>query len=226
MSTIKQGNTGAEVVRLQRLLQANHYEISEHGIFDESTHETVCRFQEANELEVDGIVGDQTWNALERMEFGKSMTLEELSHRMEVPTNWLTALFNIESQNKTAAENPFTGAIGLIQFMPDTAKALGTTTDLLKTMEYEEQLVYVYRYLKEYTRRIKSFSDLYFSVFFPLAIGKPDDWVLETKKLSALKIAEQNPCYDCIKDGKITVAEVKKVIYKKSGLDDELQQSS
>jgi hypothetical protein len=56
---------------------------------------------------------------------------------------------------------------------------------------------------------------LYFTVFFPLAIGKPDDWVFQTSKLSASKIASQNPAFDLNKDGKLTVAEVREAMLRK-----------
>ena len=44
---------------------------------------------------------------------------------MGVPVSWLDNLISFESGWDPAARNPYTGARGLIQFMPDTAKALG-----------------------------------------------------------------------------------------------------
>ncbi len=142
------------------------------------------------------------------------MTLQELATKLGVSQQWLLKLFRIESKNDPKAVNKFTGATGLIQFMPATARALGTTTAALAAMTYEQQLDYVYKYLKPYTGRFRQFCDLYFAVFFPLAIGKPDDWVMQTSSLSASKIAQQNPFYDVNKDSKITVGEVKSVIDK------------
>ena len=60
--------------------------------------------------------------------------------------------------------------------------------------------------------------DVYFAIFFPAAIGKPSDYVLQTSKLSAGLIASQNPAYDINSDGEITVAEVESKIYKILGL--------
>jgi hypothetical protein len=51
-------------------------------------------------------------------------------------------------------------------------------------------------------------------VFFPLAIGKPDDWVFQSSKLSASLIATQNKGFDINKDGKLTVAEVREIMLK------------
>ena len=42
------------------------------------------------------------------------------------------------------------GATGLIQFMPNTAKSLGTTTAKLREMTFEQQLPYVERYFKQH----------------------------------------------------------------------------
>jgi hypothetical protein len=78
-----------------------------------------------------------------------------------------------------------------------------------------QQLDWVYKYLSPYAGRINSYTDLYFTVFFPLAIGKPDDWVFQTSKLLASKIATQNPGFDLNKDGKLTVAEVREAMLRK-----------
>jgi hypothetical protein len=39
---------------------------------------------------------------------------------------------------------------------------------------------------------MKSFEDVYLAVFFPLAIGKDDDWIFKTSTLSAELIGRQN----------------------------------
>lgn len=59
------------------------------------------------------------------------------------------------------------------------------------------------------------YEDLYFSVFFPLAIGKPDEWIFQTKKLSAGQIAKANKLYDINEDGKIQVKEVRKKLLER-----------
>ncbi len=82
-------------------------------------------------------------------------------------------------------------------------------------MSRVEQLDYVYKYFKPYAGKIKSIYDLYLVTFFPLAIGKPDDWVFEAKNISRSAIAKGNPSFDLNKDGKITIAEFKEAINKK-----------
>ncbi len=141
----------------------------------------------------------------------------QISELLEINPDWLMLVFHIE----TAAvkfgvinhriQNSI-GATGLIQFLKSTAIALGTTTEALKKMSNVEQLDYVYKYLEPYAGKMKNFQDVYLAVFFPAAIGKPDSWVLQTKNLSAEKIASQNQLYDLNKDKKITVGEVKQKI--------------
>ena len=77
-----------------------------------------------------------------------------------------------------------------------------------------DQLHYVYKYFKPWTGKMKSYFDLYLVTFFPAAIGKPDDYVLQTGKLSAATIAKQNPFFDVNKDGKLTVGEIKRRMHE------------
>lgn len=149
--------------------------------------------------------------------------LVRYSDMLGINPNWLMAIMEIESGCNPQAVNSISGATGLIQFMPATAKNLGTTTAKIKQMKGEEQLDYVYKYFKPYTGKIKNLIDCYFVVFFPMAIGKSDNWVLQTSKLSANKIAQQNKGYDLNKDGKITRGEVAQQItsiLKKKGFNE------
>lgn len=94
------------------------------------------------------------------------------------------------------------GAIGLIQFMPDTAKALGTTIEALSNMSNVEQLDWVYKYLKPYISRMKTFGDVYLTVFYPAAVGKSDDYLLPEF------VTKQNKGLDLNKDGRISKKEI------------------
>lgn len=119
----------------------------------------------------------------------------------------LMAVMWSESRLNPRARNPVGGATGLIQFMPATARHLGTTCDALLHMDAERQLDYVEKYFRPYAARCRTFADLYLACFFPAAIGKPGEYVLQTSKLSAGLIAAQNPAFDLNRDGKITVEE-------------------
>jgi hypothetical protein len=74
---------------------------------------------------------------------------------------------------KTEAIKAGTGASGLIQFIPSTAKNLGTTIADLRKMDSLEQLNYVQKYFSSYSGRLNSQSDVLAAVFFPKAIGNP-----------------------------------------------------
>jgi hypothetical protein len=82
-------------------------------------------------------------------------------------------------------------------------------------MSAVDQLDYVEKYLNAYKGKLKSYVDTYFAVFFPLAIGKPNDWVIQGAGISASQIARQNPAFDVNKDGKVQVWEVKKIMLEK-----------
>ncbi len=146
--------------------------------------------------------------------------VREVAVKLEVNPDWLMCVFYLESSVNPAAVNKTTGATGLIQFMPATAKNLGTTTTALAAMSGTEQLQYVYAYLKPYAGRLASVVDCYFAVFFPAAIGKADNWVLQTKSLSASIIAKQNSGYDLDRNGELTVGEVRSAIYKRLGIEE------
>jgi len=68
----------------------------------------------------------------------------------------------------TSIRSPI-GAVGLIQFTEDTAESLGTTTDKLSTLSFEEQSKYVIKYFKQ--RKVKMHYDgkdlkrIYSSIF-------------------------------------------------------------
>lgn len=100
------------------------------------------------------------------------------------------------------------GAVGLIQFMPSTAQALGTTTDSLAAMSDIEQLDYVERYFKPRSGKLKTLEDIYMAILWPAAIGKPSDFVLFARNdPEHPKRYVQNAGLDFNKDGLITKAE-------------------
>lgn len=152
--------------------------------------------------------------------------LRSICSTLGINPNWLMMVMWSESRLNAQAVNKQPGdtdnaqvraanrATGLIQFMPDTALNLGTTTKALYAMNAIDQLGYVYKYFKPWAGRIKSYFDLYLVTFFPDAVGRPDDYILQTKKLSASTIAKQNPFFDVNKDGKLTVGEIKRRMYE------------
>ena len=108
------------------------------------------------------------------------------------------------------------GATGLIQFMPATAKSLGTTTDKLAQMSRVEQLGFVEKYFEGTLKGVKNpdISDLYMAVLWPRAVGKPQDYVLFRK---GTKAYSQNNGLDLSGDGTITKAEATSKVLGRTG---------
>lgn len=138
----------------------------------------------------------------------------QISNLLKIEPDWLMVVFYAESRMNEKARNPINDASGLIGFTRSTAAWLGTTVEKLRAMSNVEQLDFVYSYFKGLGAigKMKSVFDLYLVTFFPIALGKADDWVLQSSNLSAYTIANQNKIVDINKDGKITVGEFKQYV--------------
>ncbi len=64
---LRQGDSGAPVTELQRLLNAKGAKLTVDGIFGATTQNAVIQFQRSNGLTADGIVGAKTWAALRKV---------------------------------------------------------------------------------------------------------------------------------------------------------------
>lgn len=139
-----------------------------------------------------------------------------IASQLGIKPAWLMLTMRIETAGtfKASIQNPLTKATGLIQFMPSTAIGLDTTVQDLAKMSNVQQLDYVYKYLKMYASKMKSYEDVYLAVFYPAAVGKADDYVFGTTLEMRKAIAVQNACYDVDKDLDVTKWEVKAAIKK------------
>jgi hypothetical protein len=142
--------------------------------------------------------------------------VNEIAPRIGVNPNWLMAIMYFESAGSFSPSiTNSLGYVGLIQFGASARKTLGVTKEQLKAMNAVEQLNYVEKYFNLYKGKYKTYIDTYFAVFFPLAIGKPDDWVIQGGGLTAKQIYDANPAFRNVKDGKLRVWEVKKTMLEK-----------
>ena len=133
----------------------------------------------------------------------------EVANRLEIPLNWLMAVIELETAGTFSPSiKNHMGYVGLIQFGKQASDRIGTTQSLLENMTAVEQLEYVYKYYKPYKKKIKNYIDLYIATLFPVALGKPSNFVLEYKTLTAQRVAKANPLFDLNKDNKITVGEI------------------
>lgn len=136
----------------------------------------------------------------------------------------LLATMKHESGFSTSISAPKNVTRGLIQFFFGKAKTIKignkgpfTREDLAKQTRVQQMdLVYeFYRYwFKALNISNPKLVDIYIVTFFPAAVGKPDSYVLKTKRLSAETVADQNPAFNRIlqrpKKEPLTIAKLKK----------------
>lgn len=123
--------------------------------------------------------------------------------------DYLASVIKFESGFSTSVRNKFSGATGLIQFMPSTAKGMGTTTDALAAMSDVDQLDYVYRYLKD-KGNVSTLERLYLAIFYPKAMGMaPDDIIANEGN----PVYEQNKGFDTAGNGYIRRSDITSTIH-------------
>lgn len=159
---------------------------------------------------------------LEKLALDEIDALELIARRLDIRPEWLAAVMSFETggsfdpaqknhwaeHQAAAMGKPYSGAIGLIQFMPSTARMLGTTSEALATMSFKAQLVYVEKYFAG--AKMNSLEDVYLKVFYPAAMGKADDYVVGRKgdPNFAGRVYEQNAGFDKNADGIVTRGEI------------------
>ena len=147
----------------------------------------------------------------------------DVGAELSIDPNYIMACMALETgeQFNTSTKNPKSSATGLIQFMENTAKHLGTTTAELSTMTHVEQMEYVKKYFLaqadafNYPTNEWSLGDVYLSIFTPSAMSIKDDDVVYEKGQRAYK---DNLFHDRNLDGKITKKEIVmniEIFYKK-----------
>lgn len=153
------------------------------------------------------------WGAKVSAEFKKKLL--EVSRFLDVSPDYLMACIAFETgETFDASIKNFagSGATGLIQFMPSTARGLGTSTDELSRMSAITQLDYVMRYFSPYKGRLKTLEDVYMAILYPAAVGKPSSHVLFR---DGKKTYTQNKGFDANMDGKITLKEISHKVQEK-----------
>jgi len=135
--------------------------------------------------------------------------LAETALSIGLNPSYLAAVMAIETGRtySPSIRNPDTNATGLIQFMPATARAMGTTVDELARMSNVKQLEWVKRFFLPHLRRIRPDvpGDYYLAVFMPAYIGHDPSKVLFTSGETGYT---QNRGLDRNADGVITVGDV------------------
>ncbi|MFC5846740.1 tape measure protein [Deinococcus petrolearius] len=136
--------------------------------------------------------------------------VQGVAGRLGVKAGDLLKVMAFESGLNPAARNKQSGASGLIQFMPDTARELGTTVEALRGMSREQQLPYIERYLR--ARGVKPGADLeqlYMSVLAGNANTRGELW-----RQGSIQYT-QNSGLDSDKDGVITSTEAVQAVERR-----------
>lgn len=122
--------------------------------------------------------GTLVWGARVDQDF--RVKVREVAGNLGFDPTWLMGVMGFETGYtfSPSERNRVSGATGLIQFMPDTAVGLGTTTTKLARMTAVEQLDWVQKYYEPYKSRVRNLGDAYMAVLWPGAIGKPDNYVM------------------------------------------------
>jgi len=137
------------------------------------------------------------------------MKVRSVAQELDVPPEWLMAVMYSESKFNAAVKNhKGSGATGLIQWMPETAKDFGTTVKELKSLTHVEQLNYVYMYFKTVAERYgeyNSLTDFYLAVLYPKAREEEFCYTLYANPSEAYK---QNSGLDEDSDGRVTIQDI------------------
>ena len=152
--------------------------------------------------------------------------LSEISSLIHIPEQSIIKLMKHESGLDSQVKNSI-GCVGLIQFCPGggTTKTINgktyTLEDLRTNLGAQMDAIKDF-WLKGYNSgKIRKPEDLYIYNFFPVAAGKSNDFVLQSKGLSAKTVAQANPVFNRTlgKDpsSPLTVGDLKQY-YQKTGM--------
>lgn len=138
-----------------------------------------------------------------------SKKITEMSRKLNFNPDDLKALIYSESGGNPQAVNSKSGASGLIQFMPSTARGMGTSVQAIRRMTADQQMVLVEKYLKT-MRKVAGFhpshkltsGELYALVFMP---ARAKSQVLCSRGSGAY---DGNTPLDKNRDGHITKADL------------------
>ncbi len=132
-----------------------------------------------------------------------------VSENLGVAPEWLMSVMYSESKFDAKVTNhKGSGAVGLIQWMPATAKDLGTSSQELGRLSHIKQLDYVYKYLDRVRKKYgdyESITDLYLAILYPKALEGDYCYTLYAHPS---KMYTQNSLLDENKDKRVTVKDI------------------
>ncbi len=111
-----------------------------------------------------------------------ALKLLSIAERHGWDPNALATIIQIESGGDPQARNRYTGATGLIQWMPETAELYGTTTAAIYRMNRIEQLDLAEKYWQNvYRHPPQEVGNYYIGVFMPKFMNASNDTIVGQK---------------------------------------------
>ena len=134
--------------------------------------------------------------------------VEAMAERLGTRPEYILAVMSFETGGSFSPgqrNNAGSGATGLIQFMPNTARELGTSTDALARMSSVEQLRYVEQYFNNRSDRgdLNTLEGVYTTVLY----GSPRPDPNSTLFSQGSAAYRANAPLDTNRDGRITAGE-------------------
>lgn len=152
--------------------------------------------------------------------------LKEISQAISIPESSIIKLMKHESGLNPMVKNSI-GCVGLIQFCPGGGSTKVVNGKSYSLEELRNNLEVQMDAIKDFwvtgykMGKIRKPADLYIYNFFPVAAGKPDDFVLQSKGLSAKTVAKANPVFNRTLGKEVssplTVGDLKQY-YQKTGM--------
>lgn len=131
--------------------------------------------------------------------------VEAMAKRLDTRPEYIMAVMSFETGGSFSprANNASTDATGLIQFLPSTARGLGTSVEALRGMSSTQQLQYVEQYLDQYKGKLGTLEGVYTSVLSGTAHPNLAD-TLFSRGGDAYRL---NSGLDFDRDGRVTSGE-------------------
>lgn len=154
--------------------------------------------------------GKLAWGAKVSVKFRARVV--ETAVALHIDPSWLMACMAFESArtfSPSIRNGAGSGAVGLIQFMPQTCATFGLTVEDMAAMTDVDQLSYVRLYFEPWVGRLHNLGDVYGAILWPAMIGKPPSWPVfrkDDQKHPARYL--QNRGLDFNHDGEITKDEI------------------
>lgn len=138
--------------------------------------------------------------------------MDSLCSGLGIKREWLETVIYIESRWNPKAVNKYSGAVGLLQFMPRTLRWMGFTRKEVLSMSAVDQLALVDIYLRRsmyvFGKPYRA-SDLYLLIFYPREIyASPSKTIFPFCSIGY----HQNKGLDFNKDGEITRGDIDKYV--------------